>query len=1023
LAALLAFAAAVLAPLYLRASEDSVVRSTMTQASVPAAGANLGPGPGIQLTLSQMQAAEAAVIDMGGPHHWFGDPITSVVAGLGISGPTTYTSSFYFRTGLCAHLTMVTGSCRLGPNQVIMSQRTANLLGDSSGQQINVVTPGSHSGGIRVTVTGIYAIPNFQATYWWGEGPGIFDFGAGSSHSVDPLFSSSATALAVPSQDSPYISAQIPLFTDRITLANEGTFLHQVGQVTVQIQSQATVLQTGATTLLATAAHERHVMSTIIVTVAVQLLLLALWVLAGLVVRNSEGRQSEIRLARLRGFPLRSVLGVIALEPAVLCLVAAPLGGLVAWLAVRGIGGHLFSPHTSIQPDGWLWASAGAAAAGVGLSLAVGVARVYRATSLNQAQIGVGRRRAAALWRTRSGIFADVVILALSAAALVELSASGAFSSGRSDPLAAAGPGLVALGMGVIGVQLVLLAARAIAALTANSHRVGTFLAVRQVARRPVLLRQARVLVVALCLACFASAAWSVAHDNRARVAGFEVGAPTVATVSVPTGTDPVQLVAKVDPSGRYAMAAAVITTPSSTLLAVDPSRMNQVVSWPKGITGRSEQEVAAALTPVSAPPVYLSGSALAVQADISGAAVAADAGPVDLEGWVYNLAGSSTTFANFGPIEAGLHTYHGSLNVGCLSTCRFDGISLVGTAGTSPQLSTSGVTQVAVNAIGVANQAGQYRPVAADLTGLSWSTTTSGVRISAGQSGPVITISSGAMATTSGGVGVAGAPMAGPANLPATLPAVVTSQEVAVNGGGAPGSTIPAQGLDGGTINVAPTVVASVLPRVGANASMINLEYLELAQTTLTQSDVTFQVWLSRSAPADILSQLDAVGLHVQSVETAAAVAKQLDKSGPALADDFLLLATAAALLVVALSTLAALAATARQRAVELSVLEIAGVRRSSLLRSLAGEVLALGVTALFGMVAALIATAVAVPSLPVLATNSSGQPPLQYPLPVLLIIGVSALVLVAVVVAGVVTNAAIARRSGALLTKARMR
>jgi hypothetical protein len=987
----------------------------------------LASGPSIVVGLPQMQIAESAVVNAGGNHRWFGNPVTSADAGVVVTGGsrTVYHGTLTYRSGVCGQVTMVSGTCNLAPGQIIMSQRSASLIGATTGEHLITAPGGGASGQIPLTVAGIYALPNLQATYWWGNGPGIFDFGTVQNHltSVDPFFTAVQTAIDVPARDQASLSADVPLMAGRISLSNEGTFLHDLAQANSASQATGVVLQTSATSLLASAAHQRHVMSTIIVTVAVQLLLLALWVLAGLVVRNSEARQAEIRLARLRGFPLRSVLAVIAVEPAVLCLIAAPLGGLIAWIAVRISGAHLFTAHTSIQPDGWLWASAGAAALGVGVALAVGVARVYRATSLNVATVGGGRRRAAAAWRTRSGVFADVFVLALSIAALVELSASGAFSGGRSDPLAAAGPGLVALGMGVIGVQLVLLAARAIAALTANSHRVGTFLAVRQVARRPVLLRQARVLVVALCLACFASAAWSVARDNRTRVAGFEVGASSVATVTVPTGTDPEQLVAKADPTGRYAMAAAVIQTPSSTLLAVDPSRMGQVLSWPKGISNKSVSQVAAALAPEGGTPVYLTGSSLAVKASVSGAAVAPDTGAVDLEAWVYNLATTTTSIVNFGPVTSGAFTYHGSLEGACASTCRLNGMSLVGTANTSQNLTAAGTTQVLLSGLQVGDASGRYQPLGADLSGAGWTSSTSGVTITPAGSGQLINITAAGIATTVGGVGVAAVPMAVPAVLPATLPAVVTSEELSVNGGGAPGTSVPTQGLDGNTVNVAPTVVASVLPRVGANATLVNLQYLELAQTAFTQSDVTFQVWLNRSAPADMLARLDAVGLHVESVQKASSLAAQLDKAGPALADDFLLLATAAALLVVALSTLAALAATARQRAVELAALEVAGVRRASLLRSLAGEVVALGVTALFGTVAALIATAVAVPSLPVLAANTSGQPPLQYPLPVLLILGVSVLVIAAVVVAGVVTNAAIARRSAALLTKARLR
>ena len=106
-----------------------------------------------------------------------------------------------------------------------------------------------------------------------------------------------------------------------------------------------------------------------------------------------------------------------------------------------------------------------------------------------------------------------------------------------------------------------------------------------------------------------------------------------------------------------------------------------------------------------------------------------------------------------------------------------------------------------------------------------------------------------------------------------------------------------------------------------------------------------------------------------------------QLQRSGPALADDFLLVATIAALLVATASTLGALGATTRERATELASLEVAGVPRPALVRSLGLESAILILTALCGAGAGALAAAMAVPSLPELASASFA--PVHYGLP----------------------------------------
>jgi hypothetical protein len=115
----------------------------------------------------------------------------------------------------------------------------------------------------------------------------------------------------------------------------------------------------------------------------------------------------------------------------------------------------------------------------------------------------------------------------------------------------------------------------------------------------------------------------------------------------------------------------------------------------------------------------------------------------------------------------------------------------------------------------------------------------------------------------------------------------------------------------------------------------------------------------------------------------------------------------------------LGTLGATTRQRAAELTALEVGGVPRRSLAGSLAVEATVLVVTALFGVAAGVVAALAAIPSLPELSTR--GFIPLQYGLPGGLVVATSvAVVGVVVLASGAIAVVLIHRMSPGLLRMA---
>ena len=295
------------------------------------------------------------------------------------------------------------------------------------------------------------------------------------------------------------------------------------------------------------------------------------------------------------------------------------------------------------------------------------------------------------------------------------------------------------------------------------------------------------------------------------------------------------------------------------------------------------------------------------------------------------------------------------------------------------------------------------------DLNGDRWSAHQPGVFVSGSTQGPRFRVDAPAVESLSDGVSTSIGPMSGP--IPPVLPAVVTTEEEAVNSGGGSNPSIPFQGLDGVTLNARAVAIASTLPQLGSDSLVVSLDLLELSQTAGTIPGTSYQVWLGADAPRDVVAQLDSRGLTVTSIRRSSTIAGVLDRSGPALADDYLVVATVVALLLAGISTLAILMGDARGRAEEYAALELSGVRRRSAAWSFAGELGALVVTGLFGAVAGIVAVRIALPSLPEFATTPAVFPPLDFTLPAALLAAVTGCFIAVVTLAGCVAGGTILR------------
>lgn len=1010
----IAVGAAVLGPLYLQTAGDSVVRSTIASAPIEGRGTTLAQAPGQTASINRIESDEQLVERAGGDHRFFGAPITTVVSGVGLVSPRAgpVRSQLLSRTGICGVLRFRQGGCNLGFGDVAVSDRSARELGVSVGAVIDASVQGATQ-PLRLRVTGIYAVPNVDLPYWWGNATGYFSFGQETSGAhrfpeLDSLVASRQTALAVPPQDAPELVGQVPLRTAGAGLDQESSLRAALSGATSAVNAHGGVaLSTQLPSLLTRSDGQRHVMSTIVAVAAIQLVLLAIWVLGGVLVRSSDARRAEIRVARLRGFPPISMLAITALEPGVLCLLGLALGVGAAWAAVTVARNRLLDPAAVISPDIWVFAAFAASVVAIVCVLAIGTLRLLRSSGLSETP-AAGRGL-----RPRAALMADTVLLVLAVVALIALATNGSLS-GHDNPIASAAPGLIALGTAVLAVQLVLFVCRQGVSASAFSARIAVFLALRGIVRRPTVMRQTRVLIIALCLACFAISAWSVARTNRAAAAAFGVGSREVVSVT-PNGASLEQAVDRVDPRGHFAMAAVTVVTTSSTVLAVQAQRLAAVMPWPQGISRRDLSTVSRLLNPATARPVNLAGGPVRLFGDATLIGQRAQLGALDVGLWVSNPQ-VGTAIVDLGSLHGGGWTYEGNLAVACPGGCRLVGVGLVPAPGRNAP--SSGTARLTISGLSARSASGGWKPVPADLMAQEWRPTAGGVQVRSVRPGTItVLVPAAATAAYTGAEGYAIPPMVSVADHPEVLPGVVTSELQSFNGGAGSGAVVPGQGLDGGTVNVSSAVTASALPRMGDNAIMVDLDLLARSQTDPTTPDVTDQVWLGQGAPDDALARLSQAGLHIDAVDTASAALTQLERSAPALADDFFLVATIVALFAAAASTLGALGADTRQRATELTALEVGGVSRRSLARSLALESTALAVTALFGIGAGVLAAMMAIPSLPELGSPSII--PLQYGLPAGWVAAVGAAVVAVIVLATVAVAAVLVRRMSPVLLR----
>lgn len=958
--ALLGTAIAAFGPIYL-AGETQTTLGEALRAAVPAnVGLTLQPQTPTDAAglASAIRAVRSSAIGAA-----YRSPIETRVAALStVAHRQPYVSTIASRTGVCRHLHFVAGTCPSRTGTIAVSDRSARLLGWEVGTRATVVL--GHGAEAVFEVSGLYAAGSAATPYWWGQN--YFGYGTGtpSEPKLDDVFASARTITAAQRPAGPGASssrarfdvsafAQVPLRPGALSPGSVAPVESALSRLAARELRAGVRVSTGLDRVLAGAASTEHTAGTIVAVVDLELALFAVFVLYFVASRTAADREPDVRLAALRGFRPMSALAVAMSEPVVVVVAAVPAGILCAWLGAVAMTPSVFGAETAVSVP----LSAVAAAAAAGLAGLVATAVGTRRVLASSADTPLGSTSTLA----RHSI-ARVV-------AFFELSVSGvAGSRGTSaDSLAALAPGLLALGAGVLGARLLPIVLRAPQRRTAYSRRIAASYASRRVARRAEFTAVVLLGALAVGLTAFAVSGWAIASRNRDARSAFDVGAPTVLTVSVPPGVTFLRAVHAADHGRHVAMAALVVRSASGTTLAVDASSLPAVVSWPPTM-GIGADELARRLVPSGlAPPVTVSGTALSLVARTRETFTGQ---PPQLAVDLYDPDFQDSTRLTLGSLVPGTHTYRAALEGACPGGCRLTDLALSWTA---PNPSSSARVDFTVDAISELRH-GRAVGLDAHLARRgAWSATSGGAAVPGPRGLKVAVHLSYLTATVS----------VGPHDAPTALPDVATPATASrASGHGGPLLV----GLDGATVPGHTVAEVPSLPSVGPDATMVDLGTAERLVAT-TMSGDTAEVWLSASAPPSVLSALRARGLTVLSRATASAADQQLARGGVGLAYYFFLLAAGAAGVLLVGAASFAVVSGARRKQGELAVMHVLGLGHRALRRLFWTEQsLAVAAGAAIGAAAGIAAAAVGMRTVPEFAHQGAG-PPLDLSLPGLLL------------------------------------
>jgi putative ABC transport system permease protein len=657
------------------------------------------------------------------------------------------------------------------------------------------------------------------------------------------------------------------------------------------------------------------------------LILVALVLLARLLAAAMDLRRPELALASLRGIGRRQLWVLGLLEPVIMLVVATPIGLAAGVVAAQVLAGVWLVPGLPLR----FGLSSIIFALGVviaTLAIATLTVRAALAEPLSSQIAGVRRPG-------RSGRWATVLRIALVAGALVVLAATLRSPSG-SKPTATdlALPILLATAVGLVTTMGAALVAGWLAGRSTRRRGIAKYVASRTIARRREGTWAILPLTAALAIAVFAAGIYATAATWRASDAATQVGADSSYRVRVPLA-QAVGLTHQIDPQGKWLMAVATDSDDRGLKVLVDAPRLARVGVWPDSWTpGLSVSQVSAALSP-RRPALTLTGTRLRLTVDNR---VQADSSSELLTLGVLTPA-RLTKSVLIGPFPNGRSTRSASMP--CEQGCQVVGLS-IGGAGPFAQRMRGALT---VSDVRADDAAVPY------FAGVGWR---NGNTEPGGVYGPQAVTGTRTSATTLSvdldSHGQAAVAQLVPADLPRALP-VLMGRTAAPQIVSRSGDELTIATSDQANVTIRPVATTESTPYFGPSALLVDATMY--ARVAALNNDATNVYILARGdTPPSFIAALGAHG--ITSPVRLSDVRRTLDQDAYALALNLYAVVTVLVILLALAGLAVNMTAQIPARRRDAASLRVVGVRRHSIVTSVAAELTAvLGTAAIAGILA----------------------------------------------------------------------
>lgn len=965
--ATVASSAAVVAPLYARGAEESIVRDSLGRADAFTRSVQVSSPPaGVRTTADAAEDVDyllrTAERVLG--HPAFGTPRLSWSASavyLPASGDYAgfpVDGRVVERAEVCAHLTLTSGRCPGTATEGLLTRRSLELLDAAVGDTLTVQVADVSSvkaavpTAMAVRVVGAFDPRLVQSPYWAGR-PYFASFYPRAAQQgleavppvADPVFlGTGAAALAGVTT----YTVDIPLIAKRVQIDDSSRLSEQIRRFTAVTTRVGVSTYSPIPATLAAADDGRHIVRLAAPIAVVQLVLLSWWTMFLVVGAATEERSPELGLAKLRGLTTGQTRAFGLAEVYLLLAVAAPLGTMLGFLAVRLMADQVFAPGTPVV------FTSTAVLTVVGTAIGGAITAALSSRQILRRPVSELLRRVPPRGRGRVAGVVEGALAVLTVLGSIQLVSDRGSSP---SPLALLAPGAMAFAGGLLAARLLVRLARGRTEASLSRGSAAGAAGWAGIARRPVTARVASLIAVATAFLLVGVQAWVVAERNWNERAAAETGAEVVLQVRAPGHRDLLEAVRAADPSGTYAMAAVQVSSsnPGARMLAVDSSRADRVIAW-GAPSARPTTSVRDVLRPALARSLMLGAGRLVatlVVTELSSPSPLRLTARLDRSGQHERL--------DLGSLRRGAGTYSAQLPPECApDRCRLAALGL-GHPGTDIEAATAGFSVRSLELAPVGGGAGTllagdfadpgaWRPGAPNL------------------GGPTVIVRPGVNLDVE--VSAPGGPVAEIVRGDSLEPLPAYVPRSSLDGGPEAGDAPFAQatGLAGQEIRYLTTQTVDYLPRMGDNGVLVDLDLALRLNEDAALGDQ--QVWLSRDdVPLEtaLRAALRAAKVTIVRRETRSALERSFATDGAALGLRLLLVCGAAALLVAVGALLVAAYVGRRQRAYEVAAFRVVGVRRRTVRAMLLQETLGTVFVALgCGVAAAAVATWAVLPALP---------------------------------------------------------